>query len=68
MIEVLNVAPGTSSTWSSFNEGQTIFSIDGTDNNIKDSKIVLEMATCTKVEIVINSLNEVNEPIILALD
>lgn len=68
VIEVLNVAPGTSSTWSSFNEGQTIFSIDGTDNNIKDSKIVLEMATCTKVEIVINILNEVNEPIILALD
>ena len=68
VIEVLNVAPGTSSTWSIFNEGQTIFSIDGTDNNIKDSKIVLEMATCTKVEIVINSLNEVNEPIILALD
>ena len=25
------------------------------------------MATCTKVEIVINSLNEVNEPIILDL-
>jgi len=68
VIEILNVAPGTSSSWSSFNEGETIFSIDGSANNVSDSKVVLDMSTCTKVEIVINNLNEVNEPIILTLD
>ena len=68
VIEILNVAPGTSSSWSSFNEGLTIFSVDGSAYNVSDSKVVLDMSTCTKVEIVINNLNEVNEPIILTLD
>jgi hypothetical protein len=68
VIEILNVAPGASSSWSSFNEGLTIFSVDGSAYNVSDSKVVLDMSTCTKVEIVINNLNEVNEPIILTLD
>ncbi len=65
---VHNISPGTSSSWMSFTEGETLFSIDGNTANVDDSKLLLDMSNCSEVEIVVNSLNEVNNPVILSLD
>lgn len=63
-VQIQNIAPGGSSSWSSFNAGETTFNVESSTTGVSDSKVVLEMNTCTEVEIVVNSSNSVEVPIV----
>ncbi|WGD34453.1 hypothetical protein [Olleya sp. YS] len=67
-IQEQNIVPGGSSSWLTFNDGETTFSIQSSTSGISDSKVILDMDTCTEVEIIINSSNSVEVPIIQTLN
>ncbi|QCE43152.1 hypothetical protein [Psychroserpens sp. NJDZ02] len=68
LTELIDVAPGTSSSWISFSEGDTVFNLDSTSSNVSDDKISINMNNCSEVEIVVNALNKIDSPVVNSLD
>jgi len=66
--QIQSIAPGTTSTYISFNDGVTMFSVEANTTGTSDDKLVLDMDTCTQVDIVINAQNVYETPIIEGLD
>ncbi|RAJ16208.1 hypothetical protein [Olleya aquimaris] len=64
IIQEQDIIPGGSSSWLTFNDGETTFSIESASTGVSDSKVVLDMNTCTEVEIIVNSSNSVEVPIV----
>ncbi|WP_397362670.1 hypothetical protein [Olleya sp. R77988] len=68
LIEENNIAPGAESAWLSFVDGETTFSVESNTTGISDSKLLLNMATCSEVEIIVNSSNTIDTPTIQELN
>ncbi|MGB6268726.1 MAG: hypothetical protein WBF67_06895 [Olleya sp.] len=60
--------PGATLSWLSFTVGVTTFSVESATTRVFDCKILLDMGYCTEVEIVVNSSNTLDTPVIQALD
>lgn len=61
-----NVAPGSSTIWTSFTEGYVLFSLNQTtDSGISDQKIQTSMSNCTILDVTIGSNNKTldNSPV-----
>ncbi|AXO78996.1 hypothetical protein DZC78_00895 [Olleya aquimaris] len=67
LIELVNVAPNTSTTWVSFPEGATVFNVTSNTTGVSDDKVFIDMSNCSEVEIVINSINKIDSPVINSL-
>ena len=67
MVQIQSIAPGTTSTWITFSEGTTIFSLESDTTWVSDSKLVLDMSLCTEVEIIMNSGNTPDTPTIVEI-
>lgn len=57
IIEFINVAPGTSTSWTSFPEGEILFSIKSNTTGVSDMKTQLVLANCETYELEIMSNN-----------
>jgi len=65
VVEELNVAPGSSTTWSSFSEGDIMFSMISSSNGVMDIKTIVTMSNCTAFDVTVKSDNTLdsNQPI-----
>ncbi|AUC76322.1 hypothetical protein [Olleya sp. Bg11-27] len=64
LIELLEVAPGATSSWISFSEGDTVFNLDSNTTGVSDDKVFINMTNCSEVEIIVNSGNQIDTPIV----
>ena len=57
IVEHLNVAPGSSTTWGSFPEGDIFFSIISSTTGVADIKTQLPMTNCSIYDLTVDSSN-----------
>ncbi|WP_452221990.1 hypothetical protein [Lacinutrix salivirga] len=57
----LAVMPGTTTNWRSFSDGYVLLLVESTDPNIPGNKIELNMSSCSEIEIIVDSNNEIVE-------
>lgn len=55
--QFIDVAPGTSTNWTSFSSGNVLFSIDSNTSGVSDIKTQLAMQNCESFELVVQSDN-----------
>lgn len=64
LIELLEVAPGVTSAWISFSEGDTVFNLASNTTGVSDDKVFINMTNCSEVEIIVNSVNQIDTPVV----
>lgn len=65
IVEFVNVAPGTTTNWTSFAEGDILFSINSNTTGVSDIKTQVFMANCEtyELEVLPNNTLATNSPI-----
>lgn len=59
MVSILNIPPSSTTSWASFTQGETLFSVSNNTPFVNDDKVLLDMNNCMALEIEINGNNEV---------
>ncbi|WP_340155556.1 hypothetical protein [uncultured Winogradskyella sp.] len=59
VVSIINIPPNSTTSWASFNEGPVMFSLKGTDFNVADDKVLIQMDNCTAYEIEVDANNEI---------
>ena len=68
MIEFIDIAPGASTSWISFTEGDTVFNLDSNVIGVSDDKIAISISNCSEIEIVVNAQNKIDSPVVNSLN
>ena len=68
MIEFVDIAPGASTSWISFTEGDTVFNLDSNVIGVSDDKIAISISNCSEIEIVVNAQNKIDSPVVNSLN
>ena len=59
VISILNIPPNTTTSWATFNEAELMFSLQGSNLNVSDDKVLLQMDNCMAFEIEVDANNEI---------
>ncbi|MUU77271.1 hypothetical protein [Winogradskyella endarachnes] len=59
VVTIFNIPPNSTTSWANFNEGEYVFALNCSDQNVSDDKVQLQMDNCTAFEIEIDSNNQI---------
>lgn len=59
VVSILNIPPNTTTSWATFDEAELMFSLKGSNLDVSDDKVLLQMDNCTAFEIEVDTNNEI---------
>ncbi|NRD23438.1 hypothetical protein HNV10_09325 [Winogradskyella litoriviva] len=59
VVSILNIPPNSTTSWASFSENEVMFSLKGSNFNVADDKVLIQMDNCMAYEIEVNGSNEI---------
>lgn len=67
IIQISNVMPNSTTSWNSFSEGDTYFSIVSSTTGVSDMKVNFSMNNCTELDVIIDSSNHLvnTQPVVI---
>ncbi|WP_299100351.1 hypothetical protein [uncultured Winogradskyella sp.] len=59
VVSILNIPPNSTTSWATFSEAEVMFSLKGSDQNVSDDKVLIQMDNCMAYEIEVDINNEI---------
>jgi hypothetical protein len=59
VVSIINIPPNSTTSWATFTEGEVMFSLKGSNFDVADDKVLLQMDNCTAFEIEVDANNEI---------
>ncbi|NRD20255.1 hypothetical protein HNV08_09360 [Winogradskyella eckloniae] len=59
VVSILNIPPNSTTSWATFSEAEVMFSLKGSNLNVSDDKVLIQMDNCMAYEIEVDINNEI---------